>query len=168
MKALATLATLLPLSAFAQDAADAGVDVLVTDLSTVAHAATTAGNGGVTGTALLIVASLVLVTRLLTKFGKLLPGAVGLWFATPIATWILPMVLSVGGALITALGSGQAVSVGLIMGAVLAALGAGGFGSVPAKLQQINKAETAGQLAAAGVTSKAEVVSVLAKGPPVP
>lgn len=145
--------------AFAQ-ATDAGVDPLLSDLSTVAQTATAASHNGVAGVLAVIVASLVLVTRLATRFGSKLPGKVGEWFATPVATWVIPLVLSTLGALLTALTSGQPLSLGLFVGAIMAGLAGGGFGSVPAKLEQLKKADAAGADAAAKVTDTASAADV--------
>lgn len=159
---LAVLA-LVVFPVFAQS--DGGTDPLLSDLTTVVQTANDAGRKGVAGVAAAIVAGLVLLTRVLVRFGKLLPGKVGAWFITPVATWVLPMVLSVSGALLTALTSGQPVDFGLIAMAVLGALAAGGFGSVPAKMEQLAKADAAGADAAAKVTDAASAAETFRKGP---
>lgn len=154
------------------EALDAGVTVTlsadpsIVDIGQVARLASELDKTGVAGILSLIAASVILVARLLTRFGSKLPGAVGVWLATPTATWILPQVLSIAGALLTALASGQPVTLTLILGALGIGLMGGGVGAAGAKEAQIKKADAAGELAAAGVNSKAGTVSVLAKGPP--
>lgn len=160
---LAVLA-LVVFPVFAQ-APDGGVDPLLSDLTTVVQTANDAGHKGVAGVAAAIIAGLVLLTRLLVRFGKMLPAKVGAWFASPVATWVLPLVLSTLGALLTALTSGQPVDFGLIASAVFAGLAAGGFGSVPAKMEQLKKAEEAGVAASASVDTKAKAVAAMEKGP---
>lgn len=160
---LAVLA-LVAFPVFAQTL-DGGTDPLLSDLSTVAQTATAASHNGVAGVLAVIVASLVLVTRLATRFGSKLPGKVGEWFATPIATWVIPLVLSTLGALLTALTSGQPLSLGLFVGAIMAGLAGGGFGSVPAKLEQMKKADAAGASAAATVTDTASAAETFRRGP---
>lgn len=157
------LAISLSLPAFAQ-ALDGGTDPLLSDLSTVVQTATDAGHNGVAGVAAAIFAALVFLTRVLIRFGKMLPGAVGAWFATPVATWVLPLVLSFCGALLTALTSGQPVSLGLIVGAAFAGLAAGGIGSVPAKMEQERIKREAAAVASA-VDTKQEALSLFEKGP---
>lgn len=163
--AVIALLALVSFPAFAQS--DGGVDPLLSDLTTVVQTANDAGRKGVAGVAAAIVAGLVLLTRVLVRFGKLLPGKVGAWFLSPVATWVLPMALSVSGALLTALTSGQPVDFGLIAMAVLGALAAGGFGSVPAfiKQEQLAKADAAGADAAAKVTDAASAAETFRRGP---
>ena len=146
---------------------DGGTDPLLSDLTTVVQTANDAGRKGVAGVAAAIFAALVFLTRVLIRFGKMLPGVVGAWFATPVATWVLPLVLSVCGALLTALTSGQPVSLGLIVGAAFAGLAAGGIGSVPAfiKQEQLAKADAAGADAASKVTDAASAAETFRRGP---
>lgn len=141
---------------------DGGTDPLLSDLTTVVQTANDASHKGVVGWAAFIFAALVLVTRLLTRFGQKLPGKVGAWFGSPVATWVLPLVLSVLGALVTALTSGQTISIGYLMMSVVMALAAGGWGSVPAfiKQEQLKKADAAGAGAAAKVTDTASAADV--------
>lgn len=160
---LAVLA-LVVFPVFAQ-APDGGTDPLLADLSTVAQTGSNLGHSGVLGTLAFIVASLAFLTSLARRFGKLLPGAVGAWFASPVATWVLPMVGAVFGALLTSLTSGQPLSLGLIMGAIGTGLMAGGFGSVPAKMEQLARADAAGADAAAKVTDTASAAETFRKGP---
>jgi hypothetical protein len=117
--------------------------------------------------ALAVVAVLVLLSTVLLRFGKRLPGKVGEALASPTATWIVPQVLSVLGALGASLATGAAFSVDLLIGAVLIGLAGGGFGAKQAALVQ---AADAGDKAAADTAakSKADVVAGLEKGPPVP
>jgi hypothetical protein len=167
--AVLALLALVVFPVFAQTL-DGGTDPLLSDLTTVAQTATAASHNGVAGVLAVIVASLVLVTRLATRFGSKLPGKVGEWFATPVATWVIPLVLSTLGALLTALTSGQPLSLGLFVGAIMAGLAGGGFGSVPAfiKQEQLAKADAAGADAAAKVTDTASAADVMRGHGPTP
>ena len=153
--------------ALAQDAVapDAGHE-LVASPNQMAITATAVDGSGLAGTLVVLFGAIIAITKLLRDVGQKLPGKVGEWFATPFATWLIPMVLSISGALVTTLTSGQPVTFMLIVGALLLGASGGGIGAAGAKEAQIKKADAAGELAAAGVTTKADTVSVFRKGPP--
>lgn len=143
---------------FAQDggSSDAGVTIIVSNVAaadaapgvtpeTVVHIGSDVVNGvvdlfhvaGAGKIAMLIIGILMLVCRLTLRYGKLLPGKVGEWLGAPIATWILPLVLSVGGALTSALAiQGAKFTLDVFIGALVIGLGAGGVGSVGAHKAQ--------------------------------
>lgn len=110
-----------------------------------------------------IVASLVVVgiVFLLRTYGAKLWPALGGKVAPP----LLAVLGSVAGAILTALLAGQPITAGLVLQALL--VGFGGIGVFSAQ-KNILEARAAGRAAAAGITDKAQVSSVLertSKGP---
>lgn len=116
--------------------------------------------GKVVGAFAIVVAILLVLSRLLVRFGKRLPGKLGELATHPVVSWVLPPVLSVCGALFTALAAGAPVTVGLVVGAVLAGMTAAGTGNREAVLEHAVKK---GEVARASVTDKAAALEALAK-----
>lgn len=116
--------------------------------------------GKAVGTFAGVVAFLLVLSRMLVRFGKRLPGKAGEWMAHPVAAWALPVALSVLGALFTALAAGAQVTLGLLLGAVLAGMAAAGTGAKQAVIEQ---AVRKGEVARAAVTDKASAIAALQK-----
>lgn len=113
--------------------------------------------------ALAVVGLLILLSVIVRKFGSKIPGKVGLWLASPTATWVLPMVASVLGMLFSSLKTGATVSIDLLISAVLLGLAGGGVGAGAAATK---KAEADGKAAAdAAVPDKEAALKVLGNGP---
>lgn len=74
-------------------------------------------------TVLAIVLAVKLVIEILRRLGKRLPGAVGAWFAGPVALWVLPLAAGLVGGVATTLANGGSLVDGLI-GGVLVGIGA--------------------------------------------
>lgn len=71
-------------------------------------------------TVLAILAGVILVVRLVLRFGSKIPGAVGVWLGGPVAAIILPAVIGLLGGVITTVANGGAWYDGLIGGIIIA------------------------------------------------
>lgn len=111
-----------PLIAFAQalptDVDQAQVQDLLTALL---HAPS-----GPVRAAFYVVVGLMLATLVLRHFGSKLPGVIGAALASPIASWVIPLVFSIAGAIGASLARGVPLSPDTILGALIVALGSGG------------------------------------------
>jgi len=155
------------LSAFAQDAGNGVVNAVGVVAAapndefaqTIAQLLGAAKTGQI---ALAVAVGLMLLTRLFLKFGARIPGKVGEWFLQPTSTWILPMGLSILGAVVTTLAvPGVVFSIPVLLSAVLIGLAGGGQGASAAA---VAKAKADGDVAAAKVTSAGEAVAEINKG----
>lgn len=159
----------IPLVAFAQDVVDAPAPAPVITQPDVAALTPMVldfiGHAKQGRIALAVVAGLILLSQLVLRFGRRLPGDVGKALASPLALWLVPQALSILGAMGTMLATGAAFNVDLLIGAVLLGLAGGGIG---AKAAQTATAEAVGADAAAKTDTKAEAVAALEKGPPAP
>jgi hypothetical protein len=145
---------LVSLVAFPQPVAPVAEASLGADLQPLLDLASSKG----LGPAAVVVAVLLVLSRLAMHYGSKLPGKLGLALASPVASWALPVVLGVLGALGTALATGAPLSLGLVLGAVLAGMAAGGTGNKAAVLA---KAVEKGEVAAAAVDSKTAAIIAL-------
>lgn len=115
--------------------------------------------------ALVVVASVVGLTKAIQWAAKQWPATTSIGAKvhaivdTSAANWIIPMIGSVGGALITSLSAGNPLSAELVLQAILIGLAAGGWGTSKAK------ADAAATAAAAAIDTKAAAVSNLTAGP---
>lgn len=80
---------------------------------------------------------LLFTTKAFLKFGPRLPGKFGEWFLSPLASWLIPIVTSVIGALLTALGSSTGVTLDLVLAALIPGLVVGGMAKPMTKEQAI-------------------------------
>lgn len=71
-------------------------------------------------TVLAILAGVILVVRLVLRFGSRIPGAVGVWLGGPVAAIILPAAIGLLGGIITTVANGGAWYDGLIGGLIIA------------------------------------------------
>jgi MFS family permease len=94
-------------------------------------------------------------------FGSKLPGKVGEAFASPIALWVLPMVVAILGSIVTALATGQPFTLALLLTAVASGFGAGGTFS---RATIIADAVKKGEVAAVKVATPEAAVDALSKG----
>ena len=155
--AVVALACLLaPSLAFAQEAAapPAADPILVGLGELVQHAK-------LGRTVLAILAGVVVVVRLVLRFGRLIPGAVGAWLGSSTAAWVLPGVIGVIGGVSTTVAKGGAWYDGLI-GGILVAVGAW----LPVPQAPPPTPSPAADAAAAGVTASSDAAAVFrGKGP---
>lgn len=153
----------MPLLALAQDA---GV-LLPTDIDAAtpsdAFAALQHVPPGALGIAFVSVLVLMAATWLLRKFGSKLPGALGVAFGSPIASWVLPVVFSFCAALGDSLSAGRPITLNTVLGALLVGLGAAGAFAKAMGAAKVAAAEAAGAAAAAAPTSKADKLDSLTK-----
>lgn len=127
---------------------------------TIAQLFAAAGSGQI---ALAVAVGLMLLTRLVLKFGSRIPGKVGEWLLTPTATWVLPMALSILGAVVTTLAvPGAQFSIPVLLSAVLIGLAGGGQGASAAAEAKI-KADAAAN--SQKITTPEMAVAVINKGP---
>lgn len=145
-----------PLDPATMEPAHPVVNEVLSDVQPLLDVAT----GKVVGAFAVVVAILLGLSRLLQRFGKKLPGKAGELATHPVVAWVLPILLSVLGALFTALAAGAPVTVGLVVGAVLAGMAAAGTGN---KQQVLDHAVAKGEVARASVTDKAAALEALAK-----
>jgi hypothetical protein len=120
----------------------------ITDFSFITQLLSLAAAGKVV---LAVFVGLLGLTKLATKLGPLIPGPVGLAFHSPLAAWIVPLVLSELSAVVTALTAGSPISLNLLLSALIPGLMAGG----------IIKAEAKGAAASAAIDDKAKAVEGL-------
>jgi hypothetical protein len=141
-------------------AQDAGVPAVPADFADITSGVALLLNSAHTGHFLLaVIVALFLLSKLAIWGGKKLPGAVGAWFATPLATWLVPQAVSVlGGALSVLAVPGASMSVDTILSAIIVGLTVGGHGAVNAA-----KAQEAEKIARAEVTSKPEAIAEVQK-----
>lgn len=104
--------------------------------------------------ALLAVAGIMLLVFVARKYGS----AKWPWLATPKAAIYMAFILSVGGAIATSLVAGQAITLALVVKAVLAGLGAMGLWSGTKTM-----AEAAGKQAMLKITNDKTAVDALGK-----
>jgi hypothetical protein len=103
-----------PLFAFAQEVVAPVADPLLSDLSELVQ------HAKLGRTVLAILAGVILVVRLVLRFGSRIPGAVGAWLGGPVAALVLPAVIGVLGGIITTVANGGAWYDGLIGGIIIA------------------------------------------------
>lgn len=107
-------------------------------------------------TVLAILAGVILVVRLVLRFGSRIPGAVGAWLGGPVAAIILPAAIGLLGGIITTVANGGAWYDGLIGGLIIA------FGAwLPVK----PVAPPVAAPPAEPVNTSADAVNVFRKGP---
>lgn len=151
---------LFPVLAFAQAVADVpapAADPLLVGLAELVQ------HAKLGRTVLAILAGVVLVVRLVLRFGRLIPGAVGAWLGGSSAAWVLPAVIGIVGGISTTVANGGAWYDGLI-GGILVAVGAWlpvGQPQPPAPAPS-----PAAEAAAGGVTTSSDAAAIFrGKGP---
>ena len=139
---------LLPMLALAQEVVPPVVDPLLSDISELVQ------HAKLGRTMLAILAGVILVVRLVLRFGSKIPGAVGLWLGGPVAAIALPAAIGIIGGIITTVSKGGAWYDGLIGGIIIA---------VGAWLPM--KPAATPQPVLVPVSNSAEAVEVFRKGP---
>lgn len=134
----------LPLFAFAQEVVAPVADPLLSDLSELVQ------HAKLGRTVLAILAGVILVVRLVLRFGSRIPGAVGAWLGGPVAALVLPAVIGVLGGIITTVANGGAWYDGLI-GGIIIAVGAWLPASKPAPVSHPGSPEVVTSADAAAV-----------------
>jgi hypothetical protein len=153
--AVLTALLLLPFVAFAQEAAAPAADPILAGLGELVQ------HAKLGRTVLAILAGVIVVVRLVLRFGRLVPGAVGAWLGSSMAAWVLPAIIGVIGGVSTTVANGGAWYDGLI-GGILVAFGAWlPIGTPPAPAPS-----PAADAAAASVTTSSDAAAVFrGKGP---
>lgn len=105
-------------------------------------------------TVLAILAGVILVVRLVLRFGSRIPGAVGAWLGGPVAAIALPAVIGLLGGIITTVANGGAWYDGLVGGIIIAV---GAWLPVAKPVQPVAQAPA--------VNTAADAVDIFRKGP---
>lgn len=158
LAAVITALVLFPVLAFAQAVADVpapAADPLLVGLGELVQ------HAKLGRTVLAILAGVVLVVRLVLRFGRLIPGAVGAWLGGTTAAWVLPAVIGIVGGISTTVANGGAWYDGLI-GGILVAFGAW----LPVGQPPAPTPSPAAEAAAGGVTTSSDAAAIFrGKGP---
>lgn len=159
MAVVAAMSFVLFTSAIAFASADAGVaeetlvEGAVKSFQETSHSVRTIASNPSSPKILIVLVMLIGVAQLFRRVGRKLPVIRGFHLGTWLdqnwwADWVVSIVMSVGGAVITAASGGDAIDLGLIVNALVLGMAGAGFGPGAAK-PSVSGAAAAGAAAAA-------------------